>query len=121
MKLLFIEAGTKYKVDDKGNYYTDGNFNNAIWDRYSSYCDELVVLGRSENKIYDSSVCNKKFNKVKDNIEIVLMKDIYSKKKDFFSLKTRTEITNLLKESKFTDIKRIEEIPSPADLYIARK
>ena len=34
---------------------------------------------------------------------------------------THSEITNLLKESKFTDIKRIEEIPSPADLYIARK
>ena len=34
---------------------------------------------------------------------------------------THSEITNLLKESNFTDVKRIEEIPSPADLYIARK
>ena len=125
MKLLFIEAGTKYKVDEKGNYYTDGNFNNAIWDRYSSYCDELVVLGRSENKIYDSSVCNKKFNKVKDNIEIVLMKDIYSKKKDFFSLKTRTEITNLLKdkisEADFIIIRSITKFYTLKAAKICRK
>lgn len=34
---------------------------------------------------------------------------------------THNEITNLLKESKFIDIERIDEIPSPATLYVSRK
>lgn len=34
---------------------------------------------------------------------------------------THSEIKELLKESKFSNIERIDEIPSPATLYIARK
>ena len=34
---------------------------------------------------------------------------------------THNEISNLLKDSNFSHIERIDEIPSPATLYIAKK
>ena len=53
MKLLFIQGGTRLKEDEEGNFYTDGNLNNKVWNRYKNYCDELDILLRvDEKKIY---------------------------------------------------------------------
>ena len=46
MKLLFINGGSRVRISNNGKYYTDSNFNQSIWDRYISYCDELTVVLR---------------------------------------------------------------------------
>lgn len=97
MNLLFIEAGTKYKRSDLGNYYTDGNFNSKIWERYNSYCDKLEIIGRIENKIYDDKYAKNKFNKVKDVSNLVLLEDIYSSKLGFINPIKRKIISKKIK------------------------
>ena len=79
MKLLFIQGGTRLKKDDKENWYTDGNFNEGVWKRYTSICDELTVLLRREEKIYDYDYAIKKFNKFDtDAINLVPLLDMYT-------------------------------------------
>ena len=63
MKLLFIQGGTRLKQDNEKNWYTDGNFNDNIWNRYKSYCDELTVILRKEDKVYSKKIAEEKFNK----------------------------------------------------------
>ena len=95
MKLLFIEAGTKYKKSKNGHIYTDGNFDSKIWDRYKAYCDKLEIIGRVDSKTYEEIDAEKKFNIVnKDISNIVLLEDIYSSKFNFLNIKKRIKIVN---------------------------
>ena len=49
MRLLFVHDD-RVKMDNKGNYYTGGAFNNEVWQRYYNLVDNLTVLLRSEIK-----------------------------------------------------------------------
>ena len=98
MNMLFIEAGTKYKKSNKNIFYTDGNFNEKIWERYNSYCDKLEIIGRKENKIYDDEYAKNKFNRVINTSNLVLLEDIYSSKIGFISLIKRKKVSLQLEE-----------------------
>ena len=78
MKLLFIQGVSRWKIDNKDNIYTDANFNQSIWNRYISYCDELTVILRREEAVYDVAEAMRRFNtfdtKKAKHIEL---KDVY--------------------------------------------
>ena len=77
MKLMFIQGGTRLKKDQNGNWYTDGNFNDNVWNRYKSYCDELIVVLRMEDKIYDTDYAVNKFNKFTlSKIRLIALPDL---------------------------------------------
>lgn len=79
MKLLFIQGGTRLKQDDLGNWYTDGNFNDSVWKRYTSLCDELIVLLRKEDKIYSLEEAEQRFNKFDtEKIHLIPLDDLYT-------------------------------------------
>ncbi len=90
MKLLFIQGGTRLKVDEEGNYYSDGNLNNKVWDRYKELCDELLIVLRSEHKVYKKEIALKEFNSLdKNNVKIYELDDLMRPKWRFFSIKYR--------------------------------
>lgn len=91
MKLLFIQGGTRLKEDTDGNLYTDGNLNNKVWERYKSYCDELLILLRKEEKKYSNSEANEKFNKlnIDEKVKVKPLIDLMKPKKRFFRFKYR--------------------------------
>lgn len=77
MKLMFIQGGTRLKKDVLGNWYTDGNFNDNIWNRYKSYCDELTVVLRTEDKVYEKEYAANKFNKFNlSNVNLIPLVDL---------------------------------------------
>ena len=68
MKLLFIQGGSRVRECNNGNYYVDGNFNNDIWKRYNSYCDELmVILRKIDYKFNEKDIMNK-YNIIDTNL-----------------------------------------------------
>ena len=86
MKLLFIQGGSRVRCSTNGTFYVDGNFNNEVWKRYNSYCNDLTVILRKTNENYDESELNKKFNKIDLNLlNLKLVDDIYKPKKNFFN------------------------------------
>ncbi len=100
MKLMFIHGGTKLKEDASGNLYTDGNFNNKIWDRYRVFCDDLQVLLRKEAKIYDKDYAINKFNKLdKDRVECIPMPEIYAPVKNYFNFGIRRKVKSIIENS----------------------
>lgn len=77
MRLLFIQGGTRVKIDENNEKYTDGNFNENVWKRYKNYCDELVVLLREDEKRYTSEFAKNKFNKFPSDIAtLITLKDL---------------------------------------------
>lgn len=98
MKLLFVQGGSRLKKDTHGNWYTDSNFNNNIWKRYRSYCDELVVILRKEDKIYNEDISSR-FNIVDtDLMTLVAVPDIMRPVKRFFDLRLRKKIDDIIKK-----------------------
>ena len=79
MKLLFIQGGSRLKQSKEGNLYIDGNFSTEVWNRYLPLCDELIIVLRKENAVYEDEYAQKKFNKmpVASNIRIIGVTDIY--------------------------------------------
>lgn len=97
MRLLFIQGGTRLKKDNDGNWYTDGNFNDSVWKRYTSVCDSLTVLLRTEETIYKKEDAITKFNKLDDSsIRVVALKDIYKPPYRYLNLKMRRQIYNTI-------------------------
>ena len=93
MKILFIQGGSRVRITEDNNYYVDGNFNNNIWKRYKKYCDELNVILRKIDSIYDKNELERKFNKIDTNIcNLNLVKDVYRPKFNIFNLKLKNEI-----------------------------
>ena len=71
MKLLFVH-GTKIKEDKKGNLYTDGSYNEEVWNRYLSISSEFSIIARKDPTIYDIDYAQNKFNYLdNDKIEFI--------------------------------------------------
>lgn len=100
MRLLFIQGGTRLKEDTNGNWYTDGNFNDAVWKRYTSLCDELIVLLRREGKIYTQEEAQKRFNPFDTTKALLVpLKDLYRPRTELFNLKERKKVKDIIEES----------------------
>ena len=98
MKLLFIQGGSRVRECNNGNYYVDGNFNNDIWKRYNSYCDELmVILRKIDYKFNEKDIMNK-YNIIDTNLmKLITVEDIYKPKKNFLNLKLKNKIKQTIK------------------------
>lgn len=93
MKLLFIQGGSRVRKCKNGSFYVDGNFNNDIWKRYKSYCDDLTVILREKSEFYDENDIKDKLNNIDTNlINLVLVEDVYKPKKNFLNLKMKKKI-----------------------------
>ncbi len=97
MKLLFIQGGSRVKEDEKGNLYTDANFNDKVWNRYLKLCDSLTVILRKENYIYNEDFAIKKFNIFDiSKLNYVPVEDIMRPKKNYFNFIKRKKIKNII-------------------------
>lgn len=102
MKVLFIQGGTRCKFDGENDYYTDGNFNENVWKRYMSYCDNLTVFLRRDNGNYSKDFCEKKFNKIPNELKLVTVDDIYRPIFNYLNFNKRKKI----KDELFNEIEK---------------
>lgn len=100
MKLLFIQGGSRLKHDTDGNWYTDSNFNNGVWDRYKALCDELVVVLRREEKACDPEYAKEHFSPIDEaGIKLVDVPDLYSPVANFFNPVLRRQVKSAIEEA----------------------
>ena len=105
MRLLFIQGGTRLKQDTEENWYTDGNFNDSVWKRYTSVCDQLTVLLRKEDCVYKIEDAQKRFNRFDTkNINLVPLVDIYRPVKRFFNPVLKKQVY----EKKKSEIEKVD-------------
>lgn len=100
MNLLFIQGGSRVRKSINGSFFVDGNFNNSIWKRYKSYCDNLCVILRKSPEEFEEDFLEKKFNRIDTSLmDLKLVSDIYSPKLNFVNLSKRSEIKKVIEES----------------------
>ena len=111
MKLAFIQGGSRWKIDNEGNYYTDANLNEEIWNRYIRFCDSMIGILRREEQIYTKQEAAAKFNYFdKKRFESCHIPDIYRPKKNFFSLSKQFEVR-----------RKIQKVIGGVDFVIVRE
>ncbi len=97
MKLLFIQGGSRVRICSNGSYYVDGNFSNEVWKRYNSYCDELTVVLRKVDSIFEEEKIKDKLNPINTSLlNLKLVDDVYSPKKNFLNLKLKNQIKKMI-------------------------
>jgi len=96
MKGLFIQGGSKVKVNSKNEYYMDGNFNDNILNDYSRYFDSIIFIFRRDIKIYEDDYLENNFNKIDKKFRIVLVDDLYISIFSFIDIKKRKRIMRIL-------------------------
>ena len=99
MKLLFIQGGSRVRKCNNNTYYVDGNFNNSIWKRYNSYCDELTVILRKCSSLFDEKDICDKLNKIDLNLlDLKLVDDVYSPKINYLNIKKKNKIKKIIEK-----------------------
>ena len=126
MNLLFIQGGSRWKFDTEGNLYTDANFNNRVWERYGNLCDELTVILRRENTVYNKDEAEEKYNKFDvKKYKYVALEDLYRPVNNLFDLrKRRSVIETIESEVQKCDkiiIRSLGNIYTNTALMMARK
>lgn len=126
MKLVFIQGGSRWKFDKEGNVYTETNFNDAVWKRYRSYCDHLIVLLRREECVYSKFEAELKFNKFDTSLaDFVCMPDFYRPLKNIFSMSIRKKIIecidNEIRSADKVIIRSLGNIYTNTALKVAKK
>lgn len=100
MRLLFIQGGSRLKRDADGRWYTDSNFNNSVWDRYKALCDELIVILRREEHIYDPAYAKEHFSPVdEERMELIAVPDLYSPVASFFNPVLRHKVKAAIRDA----------------------
>ena len=95
---MFIQGGSRWKFDDKGNVYTDANFNDEIWDRYRKYGNELVVVLRRETTVYSQYDAMQKFNLFNKELSgFISLPDIYKPLTNYFNPQIHQEIEKTIR------------------------
>lgn len=98
MRVMFIQGGSRWKFDDKGNVYTDANFNDEIWDRYRKYGNELVVVLRRETTVYSQYDAMQKFNLFNKELSgFISLPDIYNPLTNYFNPQIHQEIEKTIR------------------------
>ena len=108
MKLLFIQGGSRLKQSKEGNLYIDGNFSIEVWNRYLTLCDELVIILRKENAVYEDEYAKKKFNKmpVDSKIHIIGVTDVYQPLTNFFNPIIHCNIRKVI----YREVKKVDKV-----------
>ena len=100
MRLFFIQGGSRLKRDTNGDWYTDSNFNDSVWDRYKAFCDELVVVLRREERVYDSAYAKEHFSPINEaGMKLVDVPDLYSPVANFFNPVLRHQVKTAIEEA----------------------
>ena len=90
MKLLFLDGVTSCYRDTDGKLYTSGNMAGSIMERYSAFCDKLVLMLLESSKIYTPAEAMANFIPVDtERVEVVAMPNIRGSLKNFLNLKYR--------------------------------
>ena len=90
MRLLFFDGVTSCYQDTNGKLYTAGNMVGSIMERYSAFCDKLVLLLLESSKIYTPAEAMANFTPVDtERVEIVVVPNIRGSLRNFLNLKSR--------------------------------
>lgn len=101
-KLVFAHDN-KFKVDEKGNLYSEGGFTDEVFKRYTDMCDELIVIGRIERVNLD---------------QVENLNHITSKKIKFIGMPNINSVKGLV--NRVFVQRKIENIVKECDGVIAR-
>nr|WP_285868268.1 glycosyltransferase [Mesobacillus maritimus] len=115
MKLLFVHDGEKLKEDNQGTYYTDGSYNQKVWDRYLDIFEDVSVIFRKDPKIYDPEYAKSKFEFFdKERINFIEIPTLSTSISSFLSINQRVKMERVIKDSVIQCNYLIVRLPSHA-------
>ncbi len=98
MNLLFIQGGSRLKLCENGQWFTDPNFTEEVWRRYMALCDHLSILLRRERKVYTLEECQRRFNPIPidHKVDVIPLDDITRPKLNMLNPFVRKRIKNTI-------------------------
>ena len=100
MKLLFIHSSEKIKTDEDGNLYTDGSYNQKVWEIYLQVFDQITLIMRKDEHIYTTEEANSRFNIIpSDKIDVAYIPDTRRSINSVFSKKLKYEVYHTIENS----------------------
>ena len=96
MKLLFVQGGSRIKVNSKNEIFVDGNFNNTVFEDYCKLANDVTFLLRKDSRIYDDEFLDLKFNKVNPKFNVFSIPDFYRSIKARFNLREIRKVEKII-------------------------
>jgi len=119
-KLVFVHTEEKVKKDEFGNLYTDGSYNESVWNRYLSINDDITAIFRIEKEIYKKTESEKKFQRINNKIKVITTHNLKENIFSYFSLYKRLINRKIIKNEIYNSDYVIARTPCD-DSYLAIK
>lgn len=126
MKILFVQGGSRWKIDERGNFYNDSTFSDQVWSRYREFASTLTVLLRGESEPYAVNEARQRFNYFDTSkMQARVVPDVYRPFSNFFSIskrkKIRQAIENEVKSSDFVVIRSLGNFYTDTALKVVQR
>ena len=97
--LLYVHCEEKIKIDTEGNFYTDGCYNQKIWDRYFKIFPSITCLFRIEKRVYSKEYAVENFQKIDKRIKLITIEDRKESFFSYFSIKKYLNNIEIIKQN----------------------
>ena len=98
MRLLYLHGEARLHNDVYGRYYTSGTYNEDVWNRYLSICDELRIVFRKDNELYPAGVASKKFNSIPNQANCIALPDVYKPYTNYINKELKKRIDKVIEK-----------------------
>ncbi len=117
MGLLFIHGHERLKEDVKGNYYTDGSYNQEVWDRYLNLSSEVNVIFKKDPIKYNQQYALDNFQPFnKNKIKYIEIPDLVSSYLTFINPSRRRKVNQIIENAIIQNDASIIRLPSSEGL-----
>lgn len=125
MRLLFVQGGSRIKINSKNELFVDGNFNNSVFNDYYKLADEVTFLLRKDAKNYENEFLELQFTKLDSKFNFELLPDFYRNIKARLNLieikKAEKKISQLVKKHDKVIIRSVGNFYTNTVLKYAKK
>ncbi|WP_042345882.1 glycosyltransferase [Bacillus massiliigorillae] len=100
MKLLFVHGGEKVKEDKELQLYTDGSYNQEVWNRYLSIFRNVTLVARKDSMLYEADFAKSNFQFFdKNKMNFIQIPNLTSSNQSFFSLAIRKKHNSIIEQA----------------------
>lgn len=98
-KLVYLHSAEKVKQDSHGRLYTDGSYNDKVWQRYLKISTNITFIARKDSVSYNDAELDANYHKIHNNVQTIFVENRHSSPMTMLNFAKRRKNTLTIQEN----------------------